>query len=514
MSRTGQMPASFSRRGVLKGVAGFAVSGLLSQLVLPARAVAESQSSLLKQLGTQLAGRVVWPTDADFLSWALSANTRFDSVLPAAVVLCANEDDVRRALLAANLAGLPIAVRAGGHNYIGMSSTSGLLIVTRLMRRITVDTDTGLASIEAGAINGELMRKLRSGKWMLPIGTCPNVGVTGLTLGGGVGDNTRWAGLTCDRLVSTRAVNAEGEPTLIDKTNNPDLFWASQGGGGGNFVLHTGLTFQLEPTPPQVSYFAAEYSGRDASARAVATLDGILHAAPDTFSAFAFVRTSPRAGQSEAAPWQLDAKSFPNVEIVGSLVGRPGELRDIVMPLLDLGPAAQVFGDGDFWQAQDWLAVPPGFRHGWSDVNRYMTRQLTESEIDGMIAHLLRAPYGRSDRYVEFGLFGWAGGVVRKRGPADSAFVHRDATSMLRAGAFWNFGVPQADQLAVTDWLDEAYALIRGFASPASYMNWPSEKIADWPTAYYGSNLARLKEIKRRYDPRNVFSSKQSIPLT
>jgi FAD/FMN-containing dehydrogenase len=479
--------------------------------MMEAIAAAESRSSLLGQLGSRLSGRLLRPTDPDYLAWALSANTRFDSVLPVAVALCASEADVRETLRAAALDGLPIAVRAGGHNYIGMSSTNGLLIVTRLMRAITVDEATGRAVVGAGAINGELIRELRTGGWMLPIGTCPNVGVAGLTLGGGVGDNTRWAGLTCDHLVSTRAIDANGETLLVDARNNPDLYWASQGGGGGNFALHTDLTFQLLRAPPRVSYFAVEYSGRDASARALATLDGILHAAPDFFSAFAFIRTSPRTGQSEATPWQLDAKSFPNVEIVGSMLGTPAELRDLVMPLIDLGPAMQVFGEGTFWQAQDWLAVPPGMRHGWADVNRYMARPLAETEIDAMMELLLRAPYGRADRYVEFGLFGWAGGAVRKRGPTDSAYVHRNATNMLRAGASWNMGVPQADQLALSDWLDQAFDLMRGFAEPSSYMNWPSEKIKDWQAAYYGANLDRLRGIKRRYDPRNVFTSIQSI---
>ena len=180
-----------------------------------------------------------------------------------------------------------------------------------------------------------------------------------------------------------------------------------------------------------------EFAGRDATARACAALDKIMHAAPDAFSAFALVRTSPRAGQPDAGPWQLDQAAFPNTEIVGSFLGAEDDLRDLVAPLLALQPAEPVFESGDFWQAQDWLAVEPGMRRGWAEVNRYMARPLTDAEIGEMVDLLAKAPFGREDRYVEFGLFGWAGGAVRKRAPADSAYVHRDATSMLRAGAHW-----------------------------------------------------------------------------
>ena len=288
---------------MLKSAAGIAAAAALPHALARAAFAFDNRSSLLADLARKLAGRLLKPTDADYLAWAVSANTRFDSVLPLAAVLCANEADVRHAILAASRAGIPLAVRGGGHNYIGMSSTAGLLIVTRGMRRIDVNAATGEAAIEAGAVNGELLRRLRAGPWVLPIGTCPHVGVAGLTLGGGVGDNTRWAGLTCDHLTATRAVDASGTQLQIDKSNNPDLFWASQGGGGGNFCLHTSLSFQLLPAPARVAWFAMEFAGRDATARACAALTKIMNDAPDAFSAFlAAEQSAPRpAGRRAVA---------------------------------------------------------------------------------------------------------------------------------------------------------------------------------------------------------------------
>jgi FAD/FMN-containing dehydrogenase len=314
--------------------------------------------------------------------------------------------------------------------------------------------------------------------------------------------------------MATRAVDASGASLLIGKSNNPDLFWACQGGGGGNFALHTSLSFQLLPAPPSVAWCAMEFAGRDATARACAVLTKVMQAAPDTFSSFAQVRSSPRPGQADAGPWQLDPAAFPNTEIVASLLGTEDDLRDLLAPLVALRPVDSLFDSGDFWQAQDWLALPPGLRGGWADVNRYMTRPLAEAEIGEMVDLMVKAPFGREDRFVDFGLFGWVGGVVRKRAPADSAYFHRDATSMLRAGAHWSIGVPLADQMLLNEWLDGAYAFMRRVGAPASYVNWPNERIADWPQAYYGANLARLIEVKKRYDPRNVLASAQSIPLS
>ena len=175
MSCPGSSQTGTTRRGLLKTAAGIAAAAALPHALARAAFAFDNQSSLLTELSRKLTGRLLRPTDADYLAWAVSANTRFDSVLPLSAVLCANEADVSHAIVAANQAGIPLAVRGGGHNYIGMSSTAGLLIVTRGMRRIDVNVLTGEVVIEAGAVNGELLRTLRTGQWVLPIGTCPHV---------------------------------------------------------------------------------------------------------------------------------------------------------------------------------------------------------------------------------------------------------------------------------------------------------------------------------------------------
>lgn len=502
-----------NRRWFLGGAAGaVAALGLGSQIGVAASA-ASAKASALDGLRKTLQGQLLEPADPDYLAWSVSTNTRYDSVLPLAAALCESSSDVSACVTWARQENVPLAIRGGGHNYLGMSSTPGLLIVTRRMRRIEFDKASGLIRIEAGAVNGELLNQLRGGQWMLPIGTCPQVGVAGLTLGGGMGDNARWAGLTSDHLRSTTAVLASGEDVNITGSDYPDLFWACRGGGGGNFAIQTSLTFQLLAAPQRVAFFAMEFAGADATIAAYAALERILSGAPNEFSTFCFLRSSPRGGEADATPWQLNPAVYPSFQVVGSLVGSEEDLRALVEPLAALKPLVPEFGSGSFWEATQWLASPPGVRHGWADVNRYRNRNLTESEIAEMVAILLEAPFGRRDRFVEFGLFGWVGGKVATVPTTATAYAHRNATGLLRAGAMWDFTVPMYDQIALNDWLDKAYAFIARVGTPASYLNWPGDRMKDWKTAYYGENLPRLVKVKQAYDPDNLFSHAQSVPV-
>ncbi len=514
MNHPGTVLPRLSRRGFLAATAGAVAAGALEVPLMRAAVAANAQATAVATLRQRLKGRLLEPTDGDYLAWAVSANTRYDSVLPLAAALCETPEDVAACIAWAQAEGVPLAVRGGGHNYIGLSSTNGLLVVTRLMRKIEVDTATGVARIGAGAVNGEVFMRLRGGDWMLPVGTCPSVGVTGLTLGGGIGFNTRWAGLTSDHLTATSAVLAGGEPVDADAVANGDLFWAARGGGGGNFALHTELTFQLLPAPRrEITYFELDFRGADASRRAYAAFDALLQEAPDALGAAAYLSSGPRPDEATTPVTERGAASYPSLEIYGAFIGGTDDLKDLLGTLLALRPGAQLFKPTDFWTVQGMLAEPPTLRHGFADVNRYANRAQTEAEVDEIIELLRTAPVGRSDRNVDFLLFGWVGGKVNRIAPAATAYPHRRATTLLRAGAVWDLGAPVYDQLAMLDWVDRANDFVRRVGEPASYVNWPSEKITDWPNAYYGENLQRLIEIKRAVDPDNRFRSAQSVPL-
>src|SRR5262249_10334799 len=151
---------------------------------------------------------------------------------PAAIAYCASPADIQSCLAFVRNFGLPVAIRAGGHSYAGYSTTTGLVIDVTRMNSITVDTGARTAVIVAGARLSDVYDRLAQDNLVLPAGSCPTVGVAGLTLGGGVGVIGRKFGLTCDSLLAVQVVTADGRVLTCDAQHNADLFWALRGGGG------------------------------------------------------------------------------------------------------------------------------------------------------------------------------------------------------------------------------------------------------------------------------------------
>jgi FAD/FMN-containing dehydrogenase len=170
---------------------------------------------------------------------------QFEDIAPDAVVLCMTTEDVAETITFARRVGAEIAARSGGHCFAGRSSTRGLLIDLSEMRSVTV-TD-GLATVEAGALLGDVYERLDSHGLTIAAGSCPSVGIAGLTLGGGLGILGRTHGLTSDQLVGARVVLADGRVVDCDEHREPDLFWALRGAGGGQFGIVTTFLFRTIP---------------------------------------------------------------------------------------------------------------------------------------------------------------------------------------------------------------------------------------------------------------------------
>jgi FAD/FMN-containing dehydrogenase len=201
-----------------------------------------------------LPGGLVLPGDSGYALASQSYNPRFDGHRPAAVARCTSVADVQRCVEVARDAGMPIAARSGGHSYAGYSTPdNGLVLDLRGMA--TVEVDGGTAVVGAGARLMEVYAALAGAGRALPAGSCPTVGVAGLTLGGGIGVTARKYGLTCDKLTAVQIVTADGEQRTVD---GGDLLWALKGGGGGNFGVVTSFTFATEPAP-DITVFALEY---------------------------------------------------------------------------------------------------------------------------------------------------------------------------------------------------------------------------------------------------------------
>lgn len=207
---------------------------------LPAIASPRSQSA-------PLTGRVIWPGDPAYEAARQPFNTRF-ARFPAGIIVCSSAADVQNAVRWARQNGLPLCARSGGHSYEAFSTLDDALVIdVSGLTDVTMDAARGEAAVGAGVRMLDLYRRLSAFGVTIPGGTCPGAGIAGLTLGGGIGFLSRQYGLTCDTLLAVDLVDANGDSLRASEQENPDLFWALRGGGGGNFGIATAFTFRVHP---------------------------------------------------------------------------------------------------------------------------------------------------------------------------------------------------------------------------------------------------------------------------
>jgi len=504
----------FGRRRFLQAMAAAAAGVAVAGRAPVARGAAMATVppgavGALGRLASAMRGDVLLPGDADWTALNTTSNARWLPVQPLAIARCADAGDVQAALAWARTEGVPFAIRGGGHHYMGGSTSPGLIISTIAMKGTRYDPETGLLVAGAGVQNQDLavvQSQAGAGRFILPGGTCPTVGIGGLTLGGGIGPNARWAGLTADHLVATEIVTADGELLTVDAERHPDLFWALRGGAGGSFGVNTSFTYRLAPIPgPEALVFALETSGRE---RVLATILGALEQladAPAGFSVILMAYSDAEAGVAMEAYGQVtdpdDAASLARVDaILGMDHDDTARLR---LP---------------FWEAQAWNmgeVTPP---NAYWDRSRFAIRAVDPGAVAEAVDALVAFPGRADDRYGELVTYGWVGGAVGSVARDATAFVHRDATALFRLSAVWprTPEVPGAVSPIPADvaaWMEATWDAFIPALSDESYQNFPDPGLAGWEAAYYAENLARLRDLKGRYDPENVFRAAQSVPL-
>lgn len=498
------------RRAFLRTTSATALAGVTAPALLAGQA---RRTPPLRILARELTGRLILPGEPDYPAENLPANDRFENVRPIAIALCETDRDIVTCVNWCREYGVQPVVRGGGHNYIGASSTFGLLIKTGALNRVSLDARRGTVTVQAGALNENLLSALRGGDLMLPIGTCPSVGVAGLALGGGIGDNSRWAGMTCDHLISADVVLASGVTITASGAEHSDLFWAMRGAAGGNFGISTQLTFGLVPLKRRViSVFGMLFNGPDKAAAALEAFDRLMLTAPPELSGFAGLTSERPLGAGSGGH---DRGLFPQFSIDGSYQGPVGELRDLLQPVLQAAtPNAYISGDMDYWTAQiNWLAVGAQPKHGFAEAARFTRAPIPAWVIAHLVNRVMEAPAG-PDAYGEVRLMCWSGGQVNTVSPAATAYVHRESNSLLRPAVWWIDGTPRSLQRDLLDWMAESWRYIQPFTQDQAFQNWPYEGIANWQQAYYGANFPRLVQVKRRYDAHNLFRYSQSIPTS
>jgi FAD binding domain/Berberine and berberine like len=454
------------------------------------------------QLSRQLRGRVLRPGDAGYVAASLPYNRRYAAVRPEGVALCADAQDVAAAVRWARHYELPFAARSGGHSYGGYSASRGLVISLAPLKSVRVDRGQLTVTAGAGARNHDLYAGLRGTGVALPAGRCPTVGLGGQLLGGGFGFSGRHLGMTCDQLLETELVTASGEIVTVTRASHPDLFWACQGGGGGNFGINTRFTLRATPVGP-VSVYRLEWPWGQAAAALDAVLTLMSHA-PAALSCRVGLDVRGGGPVAGGAPQR-------GVSALGLYFGPGRELAELLAPVVAAArPAAREIEDRDYVSAQAFLArnVPFG---RFASRSRFLRRALPAAGIDTAIRRVERWPGSANAAGGGVTLFAWGGRISQVR-PAATAFVHRDAAFLLDAETTWTDKDSPRVVSAGLEWLDGTYRALRPFGTPQAYQNFIDPALADWQSAYYGANLHRLQQVKRNWDPDRAFRFPQAIP--
>jgi FAD/FMN-containing dehydrogenase len=449
----------------------------------------------LSRLRASFGGTIVTPFDPAYEGTRVLFNNRV-ATRPAVICQCGDTSDVVAAVRFARDAGLPLSVRGGGHHACGFSLVDGGLVVdTRTMKRIAFDPLA--ATVVAGPGSGwrALDRVTYHQQGLAaPGGECPTVSNAGYSLGGGFGFLSRTFGLACDHILEARVVDATGRVLQATENENPDLYWALRGAGGAGFGVVTSLKYRLDPVPPMVFGGVLAWSLDDAPAAFAAYRDFYEGRDEDRMSLYLALVTDP---YPEGDPVLMAYGMY-----AGPLDDGPAQLaalRAVGKPVFD------TFGPISYFDLQDTLGqeIVYGLQLKWRG-GFFRDGGFGDEAFAAIVDSFRSAPSGFS--MCRFDLLG--GGAISAVPPDATAFVHRSSLFNISIIAQW---VRDDEAEANLRWVDDLMTALNPHLNGEVYQNYADEDLGDWPTAYYGANYPRLQEVKRAYDPEDVFHHPQSI---
>jgi FAD/FMN-containing dehydrogenase len=445
----------------------------------------------LRNLRASLKGKLVLPPDEGYDAARRYWDSAFDRH-PALIVMAANADDVVKTVQFARAHDLLTAIRAGGHcqSEKATACDGGLMINLSAMREVQIDVRGQRIKAQGGVLLGEVDRKTQAVGLATTLGTATDTGITGLTLGGGIGRLMRTMGLAVDNVVSAQIVTADGQLRHLSEQDNPDLFWAIRG-GGGNFGVVTALEYRLHPLAHEVLAANGSYPYERAQdvLRAVTELAAGM---PDEMTLGVELANDERGRQ---VTWS------------GFHSGDPKQGERLLAPLKKLGRTlrermtAQSYLAAQGVPANAPLAVPQGpasyERHG------YVHGEPTDALFGELVRRFGTVP-PTMECFASLGQFGGAVGRIR---PEATAYWNRAASYGLLLGDSWQGRAqPAAVQQAYREVWNGLEPLTRGY-----YINGDSEVIERRVRATYGENYPRLVQLKTQYDPTNLFSLNANI---
>jgi len=500
-------------------VAGGAASGCSSSRQRGAPAEDTTSSSVLKPgppdwqtLAGSLRGTLLQPGDAGYPAAGHLYNSLY-TTNAAAIAQCASPSDVQRCIAFARDHNVQLAPRSGGHSYGGYSTCPGLVVDVSQLQGISTGPGTGdgqeIATVGSGATLINVYSQLGSQGLLLPGGSCPTVGIAGLALGGGIGVFSRAYGLTCDQMTSVEIVTADGVLRRCGPGQDEDLYWASRGGGGGNFGVVTSFAFQVHPIPGSITLFTLEWPW----AAAASVLDSWLRWIPST----------PDQLWANCQLYSNGSVGSGLVKVTGVFAGPVQACSAALRPLTAaVGHAStyQFVGPEEYLTATmieagcegDSLAqCAAPVQSPFVAKSSYVGGPLPQQSVDGIVSALSSLPaalQGAGGGVV----FDGYGGVINQVGASETAFVHRGAVACAQYLITYPATSPDPSARSTASaWLENMHQKFSS-VTQGSYQNYIDPTLPNWQQAYYGANLARLRTVKQKYDPENVFHFAQSIP--
>jgi FAD/FMN-containing dehydrogenase len=467
-------------------------------------------------LRKSLDGKLILPSDTTYADAKLVYDLRFEGSAPAAVGYATSTTDVQRLIDFARTHAIAPIPRCGGHSYAGYSTGSGLIVDVSALNAVALTRATSTATVGAGTRLVDMYSGLARFGVLVPGGTCASVGISGLALGGGIGVLGRKYGLTADAIRSLTVVTADGRVLIADAESEPDLYWASRGGGGRNFGIVTSFAFAAEPIPP-LAQFTLEYP---------------WPAAGDLFGAWAeWIKRTPDELWSNCLLLSVGAGGLL-ARATGVYVGDVTALTPLVGQLTSAvraTPTTNIIGGdtymntmlaeagcADITVAQCHLTAPNSAgtlsRAAFAAKSAYFSEVPPAAGIAAIVEAVenFRTAFPALAGVLAFDSYG---GAINAVAADETAFVHRDALCQLQITGSWGVGEPASTTEAVQAWLTETANTLGRYTNGQAYQNYIDPTLRDWQSAYYGTNFPRLQSVKRTYDPDDVFSFAQSIPL-
>ena len=428
----------------------------------------------------------LYPWNTQYEVYRINVNRKF-VVYPLIIAMCESDKDVKKAFNIARKYKLHFSIRSGSHCFENHSLTEGILIDQSRRKNFKIDKKEQTLTIESGVLIGPTIFELSKLNLVLPTGSCNNVSMCGLSLGGGIGSLTRTYGMTSDHILSADIILANGKLVTVDR-HTPDLYFALRGAGNGSFGIVTSMTFKLQYAPKLV-YFEFVYDFR------------YIKKAIDIWQHWI-----PFTSENMNSEFRL-SNNGGDIKANGIFIGSKKKAIKYLEPLFSLESKNITI------EKRTWAEIAREFagKGRWLPFtkakNRFSKHLLTNEAIDIIGKYMAK---GSGDSIFELNGLGGNCNTIDKH---ETAYVHRDSLIWVLINSHWSGSVSGENEKGDSElkWINDFMNELSPHLDVASYQNVPDNQMDNALQRYYGSNLPRLQEIKKKYDPYNLFKHAQSI---